>query len=144
MLPRIQMMRSMLKNSGVLAFCIDYNEFLRLGMILDEIFGENNRIGIINWQKNYAPKSNANHISSATEYVFVYAKNKEKSQTARIPTSEKDQKRFKNPDNDPLGIWVVSDPNSQSIRPNDPNNRAIYAIQNPFTGKLVYPRPGNQ
>jgi adenine-specific DNA-methyltransferase len=45
---------------------------MRLGMMLDEVFGENNRIGIINWQKNYASKSNAGHISSVTEYVFVY------------------------------------------------------------------------
>jgi adenine-specific DNA-methyltransferase len=48
MLPRIQLMRQMLKSNGVLAFCIDNNEFLRLGMILDEVFGESNRIAIIN------------------------------------------------------------------------------------------------
>jgi adenine-specific DNA-methyltransferase len=64
--------------------------------------------------------------------------------TARIPTSEKDRERFKNPDQDPLGAWVANNPGSQSLRPNDPKNKAIYAIQNPFTGKLEYPRPGNQ
>ena len=144
MLPRLQLMKEMLKPGGVLAFCIDENEFLRLGMMLDEVFGEVNRIAIINWQKNYAPKSNAGHISAATEYVFVYAKNKERAKTARIPVGEKDQKRFKNPDKDPQGPWVVSDPGSQSIKPNDPKNKAIYAIQNPFTGKLEYPRTGRQ
>jgi adenine-specific DNA-methyltransferase len=48
MLPRLQLMKEMLKSGGVLAFCIDDNEFLRLGMMLDEVFGENNRIAIIN------------------------------------------------------------------------------------------------
>jgi len=48
MLPRIQMMRQMLKNNGVLAICIDDRELFRLGQMLDEVFGENNRIAIIN------------------------------------------------------------------------------------------------
>jgi len=49
MLPRLNMMRAMLKPSGILAICIDDNELFHLGMILDEIFGEENRIAIINW-----------------------------------------------------------------------------------------------
>ena len=48
MLSRLQLMREMLRPNGVLSFCIDDNEFLRLGMMLDEVFGENNRIAIIN------------------------------------------------------------------------------------------------
>jgi len=48
MLPRIQMMRQMLKSNGVLAICIDSRELFRLGQMLDEVFGENNRIAIIN------------------------------------------------------------------------------------------------
>lgn len=49
--PRIWIMREMLKPSGVLAICIDRRELFRLGMMLDNIFGEENRLGIINWQK---------------------------------------------------------------------------------------------
>jgi adenine-specific DNA-methyltransferase len=54
MLPRLNMMHAMLKPGGVLAICIDDNELYHLGMMLDEIIGENNRIGIINWQKSAA------------------------------------------------------------------------------------------
>ncbi len=56
MTPRVWMMREMLKPNGVIAICIDHRELYRLGMLMDEIFGENNRIAIINWQKNYSPK----------------------------------------------------------------------------------------
>ena len=62
MLPRIQMMRAMLKSNGVLAICIDEREFFHLGMLLNEVFGEENRVGIINWQKSYAPKNDSTHL----------------------------------------------------------------------------------
>ena len=74
MYPRLQMMRAMLKPSGVLAICIDFRELFHLGQMLDELFGEENRLGIINWQKSYAPRNDNKHVSTATEYVLVYAK----------------------------------------------------------------------
>jgi adenine-specific DNA-methyltransferase len=73
MTPRLWMMREMLKPGGVIAICIDHREMSRLGMLMDEIFREENRVGIINWQKSYAPRSQK-HMSTATEYVLVYAK----------------------------------------------------------------------
>lgn len=57
MTPRVWMMKEMLKPGGVIAICIDHRELFRLGMIMDEIFKEENRIGIINWQKAYSPKN---------------------------------------------------------------------------------------
>ena len=77
MWPRLKFMKSMLKPSGVLAICIDHRELFRLGTMLDEIFDERNRLAIINWQKTYSPKNNVGektHVSTATEYVLVYAK----------------------------------------------------------------------
>ncbi|CAG8592251.1 8699_t:CDS:2 [Diversispora eburnea] len=96
----------MLKESGVLAICIDYREIFNLGKMLDEIFGEENRIAIINWQKAT--------VNSMVKHVSVY-----------------------NIDNDPLGSWVVGDPTAKDLTV---NNKNIYAIQNPFTGELMYPR----
>lgn len=57
-----------MKATGVLAICMDDNELFHLGMMLDEIFDEENRIAIINWQKTYAPKNDSRHVSTATEY----------------------------------------------------------------------------
>lgn len=65
--PRIWMMREMLRPNGVLAICIDHRELFRLGMLLDGIFGEDNRIAVINWQKTYSPKNNVGkkaHVST--------------------------------------------------------------------------------
>lgn len=74
MTPRLWMMKEALRPGGVLAICIDHRELFRLGMLLDEIFGEANRIAVINWQKTYAPKNNVGkktHVSTSTEYVLV-------------------------------------------------------------------------
>lgn len=105
MLPRLNMMRVMLKPNGVLAICIDENELFHLGMMLDEVFGEQNRIGIINWQKSYSPKNDSKHLSTATEYVLVYAKDKTLVKTGLLSRDEAMDQKYRNPDNDPFYLW---------------------------------------
>lgn len=138
MLPRIQMMKAMLKPSGVLAICIDERELFHLGMLLDEVFGEENRIGIINWQKSYSPKNDSTHLSSATEYVLVYSKNKEGTKTQLLDRTDAMNSKYKNPDNDPQGLWRDDNPTASTKVEKD-----RYAIQSPFTGALHYP-PGSR
>lgn len=134
MLPRLQMMKAMLKSTGVLAICIDDSELYHLGMMLDEIFGEENRLAIINWQKTYSPKNDTKHVSTATEYVLVYAKAKENAKTQLLPRDGDMNRRFMNPDNDPEGDWAGKDPTAKEKRDN-----SVFAIQSPFTGVLHYP-----
>ena len=100
MTPRIWMMREMLKPGGVIAICIDHRELYRLGMLMDEIFKEENRIGIINWQKAYSPKNDTGGkkggLSSATEYVLVYAKNSDRAKTGMLDRTEAMNARYTN------------------------------------------------
>lgn len=138
MTPRVWMMREMLKPGGVIAICIDHRELFRLGMLMDEIFKEENRVGIINWQKSYSPKNDNKHISTATEYVLVYTKNIERAKTGLLDRSDQMNSRYKNPDNDPDGDWASGDPIANEFR-----KTGTYAIQSPFTGKLFYPREGH-
>jgi adenine-specific DNA-methyltransferase len=133
MLPRLQMMKSMLKPQGIVAICIDENEFYHLGIMMDETFGEQNRIGIINWQKTYSPKQ-TNHLSTATEYVLVYAKDLDLARTNLLPRSEEMNSRFTNRDGDLEGDWRPGDPTAKEAR-----TKTIYGIQSPFTGYLHYP-----
>src|ERR1044071_5025481 len=103
MLPRLIVMRAMLKESGVLAICIGDDEISRLLPMLDEIFGQENRVAIINWQKNYGVRGDPKNIVSATEYVLVYAKNKQFLKQNPLPRGEKMLSYYKNPDHDPKG-----------------------------------------
>ncbi len=137
MLPRLQMMKAMLRPAGVLAICIDHRELFRLGPILDELFREENRIGIINWEKSAASRPDNNHVSTSTEYVLVYAKDIDKANTESLERVESDNQRYSNPDNDPDGDWREGNLTARTwSKTND------YAIQSPFTGKLHYPAGG--
>lgn len=142
MTPRVWMMREMLKPGGVIAICIDERELYRLGMLMDEIFKEENRIGIINWQKSYSPKNDTGGkrggLSSATEYVLVYAKSLEKAKTELLPRTVEMNAKYKNVDKDPNGLWRPHDPTAPDYR-----KTGTYAIQSPFTGKLYYPNRGH-
>ena len=134
MVPRLQMMKAMLKAQGVIAMCIDDNELFDLGLMMDEVFGEENRIAIINWQKAYAPKNDSRHVSTATEYVLVYAKDRPLAKTGLTPRTEQMDARYRNPDKDPLGLWRYDNPTSRDRRDHD-----RYGIQSPFTGAIHYP-----
>lgn len=134
MTPRIWMMREMLKPGGVMAICIDHRELFRLGMLMDEIFGEDNRLAIINWQKSAAARPDNRHVSTATEYVLVYGKDISRVRTASLSRGEADNKRYSNPDNDPGNDWREGNLTAKSYSAKDD-----YGIQSPFTGVVHYP-----
>jgi adenine-specific DNA-methyltransferase len=141
MLPRLQVMKSMLKPSGVLAMCIDHRELFRLGGLLDEVFGESNRIAIINWQKTYSPKNNAGEktqVSTSTDYVLVYAKSVDLAKTALLDRTERMNARYGSPDGDPE-LWKSADLTGPGA---ETHFGQVYAIQSPFTGAMVYPPEG--
>lgn len=139
MYPRLMMMNSMLAPTGVLAICIDHRELFRLGQMLDEIFGEANRLAIINWQKSHAPRNDSKHISTATEYVLIYAKDLSQSSTGLLERSERAQSSYRNPDDDPKGSWSPADSTAPGAQTHP---GMVYGIQNPFSGELVFPPSG--
>ena len=142
MTPRLWMMKEMLRPGGVLAICIDHRELFRLGVLLDQIFDEPNRLAIINWQKSYAPKNNVGkrtHVSTSTEYVLVYAKSIDQTQTTLLPRGEKTNARYHAPpdgDPEPWSPGDLSGPGAET------HAGQVYGVQSPFTGEMCYPAEG--
>ena len=136
MTPRIWMMREMLKPGGVIAICIDHRELFRLGMLMDEIFREENRLAVINWQKT-TPKNQSTHVSITTEYVLVYAKSAAMARSGEVERSALANARFDNPDKDELGDWKQGDLTGKGR-----SKTGDYAMQSPFTG--IFHTPGNR
>ncbi|MEB3782381.1 site-specific DNA-methyltransferase [Pseudomonas paracarnis] len=134
MTPRLWMMREMLKPGGVIAICIDHRELYRLGMLMDEIFHEENRIAILNWQKSAAARPDNKHVSTSTEYVLVYGKDITRVKTMSLERSEQDNRRYANFDNDLNGLWREGNLTAKSYSAKDD-----YGIQSPFTGEVHYP-----
>lgn len=137
MWPRLQIMKSMLKQTGVLAICIDFRELFRLGQMLDELFGQENRLGVINWQRAATRRNDKQGLSVATEYVLVYARNKAKVSTDLEP---RDGESYSNPDEDPQGDWLGVAPWAPGAKT---HQGMLYGVQSPFTGDIHRP-PGNQ
>lgn len=138
MWPRLQMMKAMLKSGGVLAICIDFRELFHLGQMLDELFGEHNRLGIINWQRTYSRTNDATHLATTTEYVLVYARDEEKAHTALLPRLDGNNVK-NNPDKDPEP-WTDAPATGSNAKA---HKTMVYGIQNPFTGEVLYPPPGS-
>lgn len=117
-----------------LAICIDHRELFHLGQMLDELFGEKNRLAIINWEKSAAGRPDNDHVSTSTEYVLVYARDANRAKTASLERLEGDNSRYSNPDNDPGGLWREGNLTARTW-----TKAADYVIQSPFTGEKHYP-----
>lgn len=118
MYPRLYIAKQLLKEDGVIFISIDDNEQSQLKLLCDSIFGEENLISNFIWQKNFAPKNDNKYISDSTEYVILYAKNKEKFNRGLLPREEKHNKGYSNPDNDPRGLWTSGSMLATSYSPN--------------------------
>ncbi len=105
MYPRLVLLHQMLQEDGSFWMSIDDNEIHFARAILDEIFGIQNFVTTIIWEKIYSPKSSARHFSANHDYVIVYAKNAKGWERNLLSRTEEQDKRYKNPDNDPRGLW---------------------------------------
>lgn len=105
MKPRIEILRNLLSENGSLWISIDDDEQAYLKILCDEVFGRSNFVNNIIWEKKYAPQGNAQWFTDSHDFIMVYAKNKSIWKPNLLPRSESMNDRYKNPDNDPRGLW---------------------------------------
>ena len=134
MYPRLYVAKQLLKENGVIYISIDNNEQAQLKLLCDSIFGEENFISNFIWQKNFAPKNDNKYISDSTEYILLYAKNKEKFRRGLLPREEKHNKGYSNPDNDPRGAWTSGSMLATSYSPT-----GVFEIVSPNGKKNIPP-----
>ncbi|MFQ1048659.1 site-specific DNA-methyltransferase [Avibacterium paragallinarum] len=106
---RLQAAYPLLRQDGVNFISIDDNEQARAKEVSDFIFGEKNFIANVIWQKKYSPSNDAKWLSDNHDFIVTYAKNKEIWRPDLLPRSEEATARYKNPDNDPRGVWKSGD-----------------------------------
>jgi adenine-specific DNA-methyltransferase len=136
MYPRLELLRELLSEDGSIWVTIDDNEAHYLKVIMDEIFGRKNFVANVIWQKKYSPQNDAEFFSPMHDHVLVYAKSTTSWKRNLVPRAEKQDKAYKNYDNDPRGLWKSSD----LTRP-EHRDRDYYGIATP-SGKVVYPARG--
>lgn len=134
---RLVLLRTLLSDDGSIWISIDADESHYLKVLCDEIFGRKNFIDEVIWQRAYAPINLKKTLSRSHDTILVYAKNKsDKYELNRLPRSSDANDRYKNPDNDPRGVWKSSD---LSVGPAVQEN--IYPITTP-SGRICYPPEG--
>ena len=106
---RLLLARNLLTDDGVIFISIDDNEAKDLMSICDEIFGHSNFLATFAWQKKYGPANDAKGVSATHEYILLYGKVSNLWVPGLLPRSDEQLKAYKNPDNDPRGIWRASD-----------------------------------
>ncbi|TPI58239.1 site-specific DNA-methyltransferase [Mesorhizobium sp. B3-1-7] len=131
---RIELLRRLLSNDGSLWINIDENEGHYLKVVCDEVFGRENFVRQINWQKKYSASNNFKGIASLCDLILVYRKSDSFANNL-LPRSTESEARYSNPDNDPRGPWKSVDYLNQASVAQRPN--LVYEIENPFTGELV-------
>ena len=135
MYPRLRLLRQLLSSNGVIFISIDDNEQTNLKLLCDEIFGTNCFVANICWQRNYSARADSKGISREAEYLLVYSKCAD-WQPNKLPRTESMDSKYKNIDND-VTLWR----SDNAFAPNAATHQTmVYAIQNPFTGALIYPR----
>ena len=136
MYPRLRLARELLSEDGVIFISIDDNEDRNLRILCDEVFGEANFVAQLIWERAYSPKNDAKYVSNSHDYVLVYGKSIERFVIGRLPRTEEANARYKNPDNDPRGVWKPSDLSVKTY-----NAESDYQITTP-SGRVVEPPAG--
>lgn len=109
MYPRLFLARNLLRQDGVIFVSIDDNEVHNLRLMMNEIFGEENFVAQLVWERAFSPKNDAKFISNSHDYVLMYARSINEFSIGRLDRTEEANARYSNPDNDPRGPWMSSD-----------------------------------
>ena len=136
MMPRLYLAKSLLREDGVIFISIDDNEVHNLRLLMNEIFGEENFVAQLVWERAYSPKNDAKYVSNSHDYILMYARQIEIFKIGRLERTEEANARYSNPDNDQRGVWKPSD---LSVKTYTPEND--YPITTP-SGRIVEPPAG--
>jgi adenine-specific DNA-methyltransferase len=133
---RLMLARNLLTDDGVIFISIDDNEVENLKKICDEVFGGQNFVAQLVWERAFSPKNDARFISNSHDYVLMYAKNITQFVIGRLPRTKEANARYSNPDNDPRGVWMSSDISVKTY-----NAECDYPITAP-SGRVIEPPAG--
>ena len=115
--PRLKLAASLLRDDGVIFISIDDHEVANMRKICEEIFGAQNFVAQLVWERAYSPKNDARFISNSHDYVLMYARNINDFVVGRLPRTIEANARYSNPDDDPRGVWKASDLSVKTYTP---------------------------
>lgn len=136
--PRLKLAHSLLKSDGVVFVSIADHEIHNLRAAMNEVFGEENFVATVIWQKVFSPKNSARHFSEDHDYIVVYAKSAETWTPRLLPRTEEMEARYTNPDSDPRGPWTSGDLSARNYY-----GEGTYAVTSP-SGRIIEGPPSGR
>lgn len=137
MYPRLRLLQKLLADDGVIFISIDDNEHASLRMMCDEIFGCQCFVSDVSWQRTYSTRNDSKGIVNEVEHILVFSK-KPNWSPKKLPRTKRMNSIYKNPDND-FNVWTSDNPFAPGAAT---HQGMVYAIQNPFSGEMIYPIVG--
>jgi adenine-specific DNA-methyltransferase len=134
--PRLALARNLLRDDGVIFVSIDDHEVANLRLLMDEVFGEENFVAHIVWQKRYVSNATAKHLSDMHDHVLVFSRRAELLRISLQERSEEQLEDYRNLDDDPRGPW-----RAQDLSASKPYQAGLFEIEGP-TGRKFNPPPG--
>jgi adenine-specific DNA-methyltransferase len=136
MYSRLLLARTLLTEDGVIFISIDDNEQQNLKDLCNELFGEQNFIAQLIWERAFSPKNDAKYISNSHDYILMFAKSIDNFVIGRLARTNEANARYSNPDDDPRGPWMSSDISVKTYTAS-----CDYPITTP-SGRVVEPPAG--
>lgn len=133
MKPRLDILKTLLRDDGSIWISIDDDESHYLKVLCDEVFGRQNFVSNVIWEKKYSPQNDAKWLSDSHDHILVYARNKNSWKPYLLPRTIAMDNRYKNPDNDIRGDWKSTDFSVKTY-----SSANDYPITLP-SGRTVYP-----
>lgn len=134
---RLEVARELLSKDGSIWINIDDDEEHYLKVLCDDVFGRENFVANVVWEKKYSPQNDAKWLSDSHDHILIYARDKEIWRPNLLPRTEEMNSRYKNPDNDPRGVWKSSGLDVKTY-----SATYDYPIRTP-SGRVVYPPKGS-
>lgn len=141
MYSRILLARNLLSDNGVLFISIDDNEVDNLRKLCSEIFGADNFVADLIWQKKFSRSNDATYFSTMHDHILCYCKKSilssiEGWKIGLLPRGDEVPAGYSNPDNDPRGVWT-----SVILSAKSGSSSLLYEITTP-SGRKVSPPSG--
>ncbi|MGG5143121.1 site-specific DNA-methyltransferase [Alcaligenes ammonioxydans] len=136
MYPRLKLARNLLREDGFIFVSIDDNEVTNLRAVLDDLFGSENFVASVIWQKKYSTKADSKDFSESHDFLLCYRKSDE-AHIQGLPRSDAQEATYKNSDNDPRGPWA-----SDNLLRTEVREYAIFAVVAP-NGQEHWPPEGS-
>ena len=131
---RLELAKKLLRNDGSIWISIDDDEQAYLKILCDEIFGRDNFLATVIWERAYAPVNLKKNFSKSHDYILSYAKNISQFVLNGLPRTDEANARYTNPDNDPRGVW-----GSDNLSVGPAVEKNIYEITTPSGRKVLPP-----